>query len=102
MEIYRVTSIVPAEGKGEAAISFLTKVVKYVNGTEAYNRHGKWELICSLDGPGKLHWVERFKSFAAFEEQQTVWENDPKRKGFEKEGRGLLGAAEEHFFRILT
>jgi len=100
MEIYQVVSVAPAEGKGEEALQWLTRLANYFN--ELYSKYVKIEIISSLDGKDRLHWVARIKSYAAFEESTKLTESDPKWKHFFEEARGLFGLTETHFYRIMT
>lgn len=79
MEIYRIGTALFVDGKGKEARIALTKLVQYMN--EKYAKYGRWELWASMDGDESAHhWVERLKSYAAFEEYQAAWAADPRNK----------------------
>ncbi len=100
MEIVHVISQTPAPGKGEELTQHLMRLAKYINDNHSKRVH--IDIMTSMDGPGRVHWVGRCKSYAAFEEVVEIWESDPKRKDFTEAGQGLVSASETHFYRILT
>jgi hypothetical protein len=100
MEIVNVISQTPAPGKGEELSQHMIGLAKYFN--DNYSKYCHIDIMTSMDGPGRVHWVGRCKSYAAFEEAVKAWESDPKRKDFGEAGRGLVSASETHFYRMLT
>jgi hypothetical protein len=102
MEVCRISTAVFPEGKAEESTKLQVGLQRYLN--EKYAKYGHWELWNSLDGEPAYHWVERYRSFAAFEECQAAWASDPRSKTWMDECRGLYvpESVRTHFYRVTT
>jgi hypothetical protein len=100
MEIYRIITAAFPEGKAGESTKAQLALQRYLN--EEYAKYGHWEFWNSLDGEQTYHWVERYKSFAAFEESQAAWAADSRSKTWSDESRGLYvpQSVRVHFYRV--
>ncbi len=100
MEICRIITGVFPEGKAEESTKLHLALQRHFN--EKYAKYGRWEFWNSLDGEQAYHWVERYKSLAAFEEAQAAWAADPRFRTFSDDVRGLyvLESLRTHFYSV--
>ena len=97
--IYCVISGVATAGKEEAAAKWAVKVAKYFN--QAYGKYGHMEIAQNLDGKSMTHWVERLNSLTALDEAKAKWATDKAVPPLDKEGAGLFGQIETHYYETV-
>ena len=76
MQIRYVISVTAHPDKGGEAVRELGEMAQYIS--KKYSV--PIEVLSSMDGPGRIHWVASHKSLAELEQVLQAWESDPKNK----------------------
>ena len=93
--VVSATAVLP--GKVKEAVAALQDLAEHYN----ENHVGTVEVLRSMDGPNRYHWINRHESEAAAEAANAQWQEDPKFQEFAAKSHELWQDIETHRYEIL-
>jgi hypothetical protein len=97
MAQYTIVSATAVPGKVKEAVAAVQDLAEHYN----ENHAGTVEVLRSMDGPDRYHWISRHESAAAAEEANAQWQEDRKYQEFASRSHELWQDSETHRYAIL-